>query len=31
MTVLEAGLVAGASGANELECFCMKCGHVWQP
>jgi hypothetical protein len=27
----DAGLVAGSAGANELECFCMKCGHVWRP
>lgn len=26
-----ASLVAGAAGANKKECFCMKCGHTWQP
>lgn len=27
----ETNLRAGAIGADERECFCMKCGHTWQP
>ena len=27
----EASVVAGAAGANEKECYCMKCGHTWRP
>lgn len=27
----ETNLRAGALGADEKECFCMKCGHTWKP
>ena len=26
-----AGLIAGVTGSNKLECVCLNCGHTWKP